>query len=146
VPDSSDNGNIKKDKTRKSRYERLLEVNIRDEDYEVPMPPIEREDEYILQLLAEAGTASSNGMGLTGISWSELLSWDQLLGYSLTAWELTTIHELSREYATEYSLASDKDRPAPYIHVTQETKQNLDQKILSILRGFKPSGKKTVKG
>lgn len=144
MPDNPAKANKKN--IRLSRIEKLLEANIGNPDYELPMPPLEDGEQYLLQLLTEAGTASSNGMGLSGLSWSELESWCKCLDVELSTWELLLIHTLSREYATEYSLASDKDRPAPYTHIAPEMKQDVDKKLLSALRNFKPSKKKTIKG
>jgi len=87
------------------------------ERQEIPMPELTPGSEYLVAFLHSAGTASSNGMGLTGLSWQELEAWVRCTDMTgiITPRELKTIHMLSRVYAREYYEASKKGATPPYM-------------------------------
>lgn len=99
---------------KKSRRESLLEGG--DDSPFLVLPPVENV-EYIIQLWHEAGTIES-GTGITRLSWAEIEAWLAVREFNeelpLTPWEVNMVRKLSEEYASEYSQASAKDRPAPY--------------------------------
>ncbi len=89
---------------------------------EIPMPELIAGSEYLVAFLHSAGTASTTGMGLAGLSWQELESWVRCtdnLGI-VTPKDLRVLHTLSRVYANESSKASQKGAVAPYIPVVEE--------------------------
>lgn len=81
------------------------------------MPPTS-EGHYLIQLWHNAGTVSSSGMGIGRLTWQEIDGWlgvrDKIGDPKLLCWEVEIIRNLSEEYASEYNLASDKKREAPY--------------------------------
>lgn len=83
---------------------------------EIPMPEIQSGSEYLVALLHSAGTASTNGMGLSGLSWTELESWVNCTDNKgiVTPSDLRIVHALSRAYANESSKASLKGATAPF--------------------------------
>jgi len=102
---------------------------------------------YLVALLNEAGLASSNGMGVVPLSWQEIDSWLKCTNLELSVWEKLTIKLLSETYVGEFSQASAKDRPPPYVPQAEEPKQ-LDRdavadKLRNAFRSMKrnPSGK-----
>lgn len=130
--------NIKGGK-RQSRIQTILDN--RGEDWEIAMPPVGNEL-YIVALLDEVGPVVSNGMGISPVSWTEIRDWKEMLQLELEPWELSLIRQLSSEHATEYSLASDSTRPAPYIPSAETIdRAALSNNLGSALRGFKKGQK-----
>lgn len=52
---------------------------------------------------------SVSGMGVTGLTWSEIESWAKLSGMQLEYWEFEVIKELSDAYAAMLRAAKDWD-------------------------------------
>lgn len=142
----------------KSRREQLASGSIESKSYLLEMPDIE-DCEYLLDLWHEAGTVGHTGMGICGLDWKEIGPWadkcyshavvqylptenDQSIPVTLqecflSVWELLVIKSLSSAYASEYSQASDVDRPAPYVSVAdleELDRPAIANKIGSILR------------
>lgn len=87
------------------------------ERQEIPMPEISPGSEYLVAFLHSAGTATSTGMGLTGLSWQEIEAWTRCTDNVgiVTSRDLKIIQSLSRVYANEYARASKKGAKAPYV-------------------------------
>jgi hypothetical protein len=92
------------------------------ERQEIPMPELIEGSEYLVAFLHSAGTATANGMGLSGLSWQELESWVRCTDNVgiVTPKDLKILHQLSRVYANESAVASKKGAVAPYIPVLEE--------------------------
>lgn len=105
------------------------------------MPPL-GEEEYLINLWQEAGAVSSNGMGMTSLSWLEIEAWLNTLEVELDIWEKLLIKRLSTEYANEFALSSDPKRSAPFSEMPdEEARVFVGNKIKNVLGMFKkPSG------
>lgn len=110
IEENSDDDSEEEDAEDEAEQRTILERQ------EIPMPDITTGSEYLVAFLHSAGTASSNGMGLTGLSWQEIAAWVQCADMSgiTTTRDLKTVHMLSRVYAGECSKASQKGAKAPY--------------------------------
>lgn len=118
---------------KKSRRETLLEGG---EGSPLLTMPELNESAYIIDLWHEAGTVASGGMGLSPLSWTEIKNWIDAVELDLSTWELLTIKFLSSEYCSEYGLASDKNRAAPFEEIEDIDREALGSKFKNILRGF----------
>ena len=87
---------------------------------EIPMPEIQSGSEYLVAFLHSAGTASTVGMGLSGLSWQEIEAWAKCTDNVgiVTPMDLRVVHTLSRAYASESGRASLTGAIAPYKPVT----------------------------
>lgn len=120
-------------------------TSFREQDVDHPfirMPDIETEYSagYLIGLLFEAGLMSSNGMGPVPISWLEIDAWLRVTETELSLWERIKIKQLSEEYVTELALATDKNRPQPYVYLPPVEVIDRDavaDKIRSFIAGFK---------
>ncbi len=86
------------------------------ERQEIPMPEISPGSEYLVAFLHSAGTATSTGMGLVGLSWQEIEAWAKCTDMNgiATPQDLRTVYMLSRVYANEYANASKKGAQPPW--------------------------------
>ena len=98
------------EKAKESRQKSLKAAN---EDSLLLQLPELGEAEYMIPLLYEAGLVEQNGMGIVGLSWKELNSWQECTQVKLHTWEVTTLKQMSDAYASEFSQASKPDHPAP---------------------------------
>ncbi len=103
------------------------------ERQEIPMPELSPGSEYLVAFLHSAGTATSTGMGLTGLSWQELDAWARCTDSVgiVTPRDLTIIHTLSRMYANEYARASKKGAKAPYVPVVEVDDVEVRREVVS---------------
>lgn len=69
---------------------------------------------YLVGLLEDIGGVVQNGMGAVPITWTDLKSWADMSGITLTYWELSTLKHMSEAYATELFLATDPKKAPPY--------------------------------
>lgn len=88
------------------------------EDYEPDMPPLNG-SAYLVAHLYEVGPTLAGGMGPAPLTFEELEAWMNVTGVDLDSWEVRFIHELSKEYLSEYYKAGKRDREAPW---TREVK------------------------
>lgn len=111
------------------------------ERQEIPMPELSPGSEYLVAFLHSAGTASSSGMGLTGLSWQEIEAWVRCndLTDIVTPRDLKTVYMLSRVYAGEYYKGSQKGATAPYVpklEMEEETRVLVSDKVDSLFAGL----------
>lgn len=76
----------------------------------VTLPPLE-EGEFLHRWLLDVGPVGSGGMGVTGLSWSEIAAWSHLAARPLDPADAETLHMLSAEYAHAYQTALEPDAP-----------------------------------
>lgn len=81
------------------------------------MPEIEW-GQYLISWLFEVGPTMAAGMGEGPLTASEIISWERLLGIQFRPWEARLLRRLSMSYASESSMASKRDRPAPFVDST----------------------------
>lgn len=104
------------------------------ERQEIPLPDIPPGSEYLVAFLHSAGTASSSGMGLTGLSWQEIGAWVKCtdnIGIA-TPKDLRVVHTLSRVYANEFAAASKKGAMPPFTPVKkldEEERKQVAKKV-----------------
>ncbi len=131
------------------------------ERQEIPMPDLSPGCEYLVAFLHSAGTVSSSGTGLIGLSWQEIEAWarcNDLLEKPLvrklgsrhaaqrqrkkrivTPRDMKTIYTLSRVYASEYAKASKKGAKPPYspkVANIEEVREVVSQKVEDIFAGL----------
>ena len=118
-----------------SRIERLR-TDHKDVDYEPDMPQIDAP--HIIGYLYEIGPTMSTGMGLTPISFEEILAWQSLTGIELDPWETRILRRLSYDYLSESHKAEKADYPAPWqpADLTQETRDAISKKVQNSLRSL----------
>ena len=137
VPDE-ENRDTRKKVVPKSRYQQLVREDGEEQPAELTFPPLPPHAEYIIELLNEVGPASSNAMGIQGVSWQEIDSWVRQQEIRLSPWEKKLIKNLSDKYAVEYSLSSDKNRPAPYIDVEKlPSRDDVASRLLAAFAALK---------
>lgn len=81
---------------------------------ELFLPDLENSS-YLIHLLDAAGTCSSTGMGLVGLSWEEIKGWIDCMGVEISYWEISMIKEMSREYAAQASVSAERNCKSPYL-------------------------------
>ena len=102
----------------------------------LPLPPLEF-GRYLVDLLWEAGTNTSTGMGMVALSYEEILAWITLSERELTWWEIQTIKEMSRAYTAEFNNSTEDDSVAPYDTVPEMTREQIEKKLKNGLSSFK---------
>jgi hypothetical protein len=121
-----------------SKKSRLKSFKEQDEDHNLLNLPEIVGASHLLSYLMEVGVAMSSGMGLMPLSWQEIDSWLRVTELPLTTWEKIVLRELSETYVNEYSQASEKDRPAPYVHRVDEIdRAAVSDKLKSVFRSLK---------
>lgn len=69
--------------------------------------------EWLISDLFEVGPVASGGMGISGVSWSEIEAWMRATRTQLEPWEADALHRMSGAYASAYSASQDPDQK-PY--------------------------------
>ncbi len=98
------------------------------------MPELSPGAEYLVAFLHSAGVATATGMGLTGLSWTEIRAWVDCMDLRkiVTPRDLQVIHSLSRIYANECSKATQKGAVAPYVvkaEMDEEEREVVSDKV-----------------
>ena len=122
-----------------SKKSRLKFYKEQDEESNfLKLPPIEGA-EYLVGLLNEAGLLTSNGMGASPLTWAEIESWLRCTQLELTTWEILLVKQMSEVYVGEYSQASEKARPAPFVYADALAvdRQAVASKLKSAFAAFK---------
>jgi hypothetical protein len=95
------------------------------------------EGEYLIDYLLQVGPASSSGMGLAVISFTELQAWQACAGIVLQPWEGQILRRLSADYITESVRAEKPDCPPPYGNPELEFDRDVvGKKIANALKAF----------
>ena len=102
----------------------------------LPLPPLEC-GRYLIDLLGEAGTTMTTGMGTIPLSYQEISAWLQLSQRDLLWWEIQTIKEMSRAYTAELNNSTDADSEMPYNAAPEMSRDQIEQKAINILSSFK---------
>jgi hypothetical protein len=79
-------------------------------------------------LFIDTGMASQGGMGISAITWQELMAFNQCGGLELNAWELSRLMDMSRSYCSWNSKGSQQGDMAddvPYIDKTLSPSNHL---------------------
>lgn len=79
-----------------------------------PALPLVDGGQYLLDWLFEIGPTLPAGMGSGVLTFSEIATWQQLVGLDLQPWEVRALRRLSGEYLGETHAATDPRRPPPY--------------------------------
>lgn len=93
------------------------------ERQEIPMPELIPGSEYLVAFLHSAGTATSTGMGLVGLSWQEIDAWRRCTGSVASTRDLKTVYTLSKVYANEYAVAGKKGAKPPYVPPVEDIEE-----------------------
>jgi hypothetical protein len=79
----------------------------------VDMPELDGAD-YIIPYLAEVGPATTNGMALSAIGYSEIRQYAAITNTHLTPWDAHMIRHLSRVYVSQHHAAKKPSAQSPY--------------------------------
>jgi hypothetical protein len=69
-------------------------------------------------LFIDSGMASQSGMGMTAISWQELVAFNECGGLELNSWQYSRLMDMSRSYTSWNSKGNNQSEMAddvPYI-------------------------------
>ena len=75
----------------------------------------------------------SNGFGMTGFSWTELLSWYQLMGREVDFNEAELLHTMSQEYASQFAASSEASCPPPYSPDLEVERKTVSDQLKAML-------------
>lgn len=67
--------------------------------------------------LLSVGPTMSTGMGIVGLSHSELSSWAANIGHEFEGTEAEWLVKMSDAYAAELARSDDMDTPAPFVTI-----------------------------
>ena len=87
-------------------------VNILSEDD--PTRQLPHADSYLIKCFDLMGQCSTNGMGATALTWSDVESFSNRSGYDLNGWESEQIIMMSRKYCSMYQQSKELGYPPPY--------------------------------
>ncbi len=79
-----------------------------------PLLPDVDAGQYLIDWLMEIGPTLPAGMGSGVLTFSEIATWQQLVGLELQPWEVRALRRLSEDYLAESNAATDPRRPPPY--------------------------------
>lgn len=91
--------------------------------------------EYLFAYAEEIGLYRSNGFGIEPISWVEINAWNCSMPTKLSAWELNTIHKISKAYVSSFNMSNEKSIPSPY-QPEQFDREVVSNKVGSIFRAL----------
>ncbi|RYG13187.1 MAG: hypothetical protein EON92_06250 [Burkholderiales bacterium] len=100
----------------------------------VHYPPLPPEGEHLIDLARAMGWFMPGNMGPVGFSAQELLAWSTGTRTPLSAWEFSTLLDMSRGYATELHGASDGARPPPWDGFAAAHSAAIGQRMRAALR------------
>lgn len=104
----------------------------------------ELDDEvYLVSLWERVGFCSNFGMGRIPLTWSEINNWIQATKIDLSTWEVETIATMSEIYAIEVN-AKEKDRPMPYMEITEQSQISLNNKWKAVFSKYKADDNEQV--
>lgn len=99
---------------------------------EPPLPPLTAR--HLYDWLMEIGPVQAGGMGPAPIGWDTIGWWKRDTFQRPSAWEVRTLHRLSREYLGELQAAEDPHRAAPWsagrIEVDREANERQLRSVL----------------
>lgn len=92
---------------------------------------------YLIELLHDAGTIAYNEGVARRLSWVELKSWADFVGYELDSWEASTIMQLSACYAETSNEGQQIDCPMPcQPTMTEDRRKSVSMNIKNALRSI----------
>jgi len=111
----------KSDKSRMEMYD--------EDDFRRRMPEVEAA--YLLRPFFDSGMCSSNGMGVSAISWSELRNYCELTGTELSPWEAEQVMMMSRAYTASLRRSDDPLMPPPF--TAEETDDEIQARRAAVV-------------
>ena len=99
------------------------------EDFSLNLPDVEAQ--HLLRYLEDIGWAQPSGMGIGGISSTEIMAWSRGMGISLDPWEFEAIRRASRAYCQQFS--SNDSREPTFDPLTNSPKTSAVQALASAL-------------
>lgn len=120
----------KNDKKPKSRISKL------EDDH--PAKKIPESSLYLTLCFGLLGYCSNNGMGTIPISWIEIKAFSDQSGYKLNGWESEQVIQMSREYCSMSTKASEPNCPPPYKEgvTNEESRQIMRNRVNKQLDNF----------
>lgn len=82
--------------------------------------------EDLVDHLSSIGFSKQGLNGLVGMDWSDIHSWQNAMGLSLTPWEMETLHKLSDVHAKVSNISKNKDCPAPWVLIDKPNATKYD--------------------
>lgn len=91
-------------------------------------------DELVVQAFIECGIYSSNGMGVTALSWQEIQAYSSESGVKLTHWESRMVRLMSKEYVTFKNFATEnRHARSPYKPVIDDNSVVGENQLMNVL-------------
>lgn len=109
---------------------------------EIQLPPTGVD--YLVGHFFSSGQCLQTGQGLVPLSYQEIKAYDELTDAELLTWEVRILKKMSDAYCSEYSRASDPNRPAPYRKEVNPEEVDQVAKAIRIKQGM--SGFRKRKG
>lgn len=69
---------------------------------------------YLSHCLEEMGRCQSSGLGISKISWSDVMAYSEMTGAA--KWECELLHQMSRMFVDARSIFSDTECEPPYLY------------------------------
>jgi len=85
--------------------------------------------EYLVQIFEELGRYAPGANGPEAIPFSEIESYDRLMGTNLSPSEVRMVRSMSTSFVSTYFAGENPNTPAPY--TSGETANTLDDRILA---------------
>lgn len=77
-------------------------------------------DPFIINAFHQLGLASSNGIGVTPISWQELSALNEMARLELSSWESEALIAMSRDYVNWNIKGKEKNCLSPWDDTSEE--------------------------
>ncbi len=91
---------------------------------------------YLAEILLDLGPAVSSGMGLTAVTYTDIVNWMTATGVALSPWECQTLKAMSKAYANQAAISSDKNCPSPWLEKLP-TRDAVAQGTMAALRSIR---------
>jgi hypothetical protein len=130
----------KSDKPSKEKAKNRAE-KIKDNGGTPLMPEVDAE--YLIGYWQDLGLISSNGMGATSLTASEIMAWTRLSAVELEPWEFNCIRQMSQHYASSLHNSENPDEPPPFGSLAQEFDRTVvGSKVTNAFKAFIMAGRK----
>ena len=99
-----------------------------------PMLTMPECDNLVLQAFIDCGIYTSNGMGVSALTWQEIQAYSEISGVNLTHWESRMVHLMSKEYVTFKNFATEnRHARSPYKPVIDDNAISGEKQLMNVL-------------
>lgn len=91
-------------------------------------------DELIVQAFIDCGIYTSNGMGVSALTWQEIQAYSEISGVNLTHWEARMVHLMSKEYVAFKNFATEnRHARSPYKPAIDDNAISGEKQLMGVL-------------